>query len=62
MRKSNSGSVVVKDVARFSELVNHLKHTVEEREQVAAAWKMRVEGPSTFGEVWWEKPSDIIRL
>ena len=49
-----------RDAVPLSELAEHLRKTVEEREQVVAARELGVEGPYTFGDVRWEKPSDIM--
>jgi len=37
--------------------VGHFGKTPEEREQVVPALKMGIDGPFSFGETCWEKPS-----
>ena len=44
----------------LEELVEALKKTVEEQEQVVAAMKMGIDGPYTFDETSWEKPPDLL--
>ena len=46
----------------LEELAEALKNTVEEQEQVVAAMKLSIDGPYTFEETSWEKPSDIIGI
>ena len=46
----------------LSRLVDELRTTVEEREQMVAGMKMGVEGPYRFGDASWEEPSDIVGL
>ena len=46
----------------LEELVEAIKKTVEEQEQVVAAMKMGIDGPYTFDDTRWDKPSDIIGI
>ena len=44
----------------LEELVEALRRTVEEQEQVIAALKMGVDGPYSFADTRWDKPSDTV--
>ena len=46
----------------LEELMEALKKTVEEQEQVVAAMKMGVDGPYSFAETCWDKPSDVVGI
>lgn len=43
----------------LEDLVEALKRTLEEQEQVIAAMKMGIEGPFRFEQTCWERPSGI---
>lgn len=42
-------------------LIDQLRKTIEEREQVVAALRLGVTGPYTFQQTRWENPSDLLR-
>jgi hypothetical protein len=46
----------------LEELGEALKKTLEEQEQVVAAMRMAVDGPYSFAETCWDKPSDVVGI
>jgi hypothetical protein len=47
-----------RDAVPLNGLIDQLKATVEEREQVVAAMKMGIDGPYGFQDAVWEKPGN----
>lgn len=44
----------------IEQLTGQLRETLRERDQVAAALKLGVDGPYTFERSRWQKPSDLL--
>ncbi len=49
-----------REAVPLHELVEALKKTAEEQEQVVAALKLSIDGPYTFDDTTWEKPPDLL--
>jgi hypothetical protein len=51
-----------REAVPLGNLAEHLRKTVEEREQVAAAYNMGIAGPYRFEESCWDKPSEVMKI
>ena len=51
-----------REAVPLGNLVENLRKTVEEREQVVAAYNMGIAGPYRFEETCWDKPTDLMQI
>lgn len=49
-----------REAVPLEELVEALKKTAKEQEQVVAAMKLSIDGPYTFDDTSWETPPDLV--